>query len=146
MSLSKGCGIAIAVVALLFGLIAYGGYSVYSSTKVDRTILDLESTTWIASFNTKRFADCYARADGSLRAATSESVYVKQLEKLFADHGALMLGQQTGFYINSNNGMSTATCQWKATGLQGNVEVVLLFAKQVNWGITGCIVRSTPAH
>jgi hypothetical protein len=142
--LLKGCAIALAAGALLLGAVAYCGFSLYSVMKAEMPLVEGKATAWMTAYNASDFAACYRDADGALRSASSETDYSARLAALRGQTGAVTLGSRTGFFMNTNNGDTTARCTWEATGEHGPVVVEFQLHKAPTWKVSGFQITIRP--
>ncbi len=143
MNIGKGCGIVLLAGVLGLGLVGYCGYNMFATLKAEMPIIEGAVRVVVGRFNADEFAAIYKDADTHLRDGISEADFVKKMKDIKVQFDQLVLGSQTGFNMNTNNGDTTLTCSYDVSKDASKRTAVFIFHKADVWRLMGLNIQQS---
>jgi hypothetical protein len=138
---NTGCIVAVLILLLVAAAVGACGYYLTTTTHAEQREVEVEARAWLELYNAQRFAECYRRSDASLKVLASEEDYSGKLTLLFSTAGPVTLGPLRGFYVNTNQGLITATAQWQSASRLGSANAVFTLRRTDAWRVAAFLVR-----
>ncbi|QZH74461.1 MAG: hypothetical protein JY451_12375 [Erythrobacter sp.] len=88
---------------------------------------DEEIAAFHSSFNGNQWEAIYNQADAGLREATTREGFDGEMVRMRETFGAFMSGEQTGFNINTENGVTTTEITYDSTFENGTATETFIF-------------------